>query len=314
MFKWGKITLVFMSLNLISEYRSVSIERFTISAEPVYNAIGKVFSFLSVSSLWVSCLGFFKTFIAYVFLGANPSNLVCGVVFLVTFCIYSLDKIVDIDKDITNIPQRRSFLYGRRKLILSCSFLAYLVALILTLLDKPFALLIIFIPFISNAFYGTKLFKGIPRLKDIPVMKNIVVAISWALVTTLLPAIHLANPATAAIIIVVYFMLIKTFIDTILYDVRDVEGDRENGIKTMATLLGEGRTTLVLLAANSTLIPWLVFVDETVRPLALALVLYGYAYILYFRTKRNPLTLDFFVEGQWLLISVVYIAFWGRCV
>jgi 4-hydroxybenzoate polyprenyltransferase len=301
-------------LNSISEYGSVSKERFTISAEPVCNAIGKVLSFLSVSSIWVSCLGFFKTFIAYVFLGANPSNLVCGVVFLVTFCIYCLDKIVDIDKDRSNIPQRYSFLYGRKTLIYSCSFLAYIVAIILTLLDKPLALPIILIPFIANTFYGTKLFRGVPRLKDIPVMKNIVVAISWALVTTLLAAIHLANPAAIAIIMVIYFMMIKTFIDTILYDVRDAKGDRENSIKTMVTLLGGGRTTLVLLAANSTLIPWLVFVDETVRPLALALVLYGYAYILYFRTNRNPLTLDFFVEGQWLMISVVYLAFWGRCV
>jgi 4-hydroxybenzoate polyprenyltransferase len=300
-----------MVTNPIMGSGSLSTENFILSPESVYDAIGNLFSFLSVSSLWISGLGFFKTFIAYIFLGMIPSTSVCIEVFLIAFCVYSLDKIVDLDKDVANMPKRRSFLYGRRKLIISCSFAAYLVAIILTLLDKPLALPIVFIPFISNAFYGTKLCKGIPRLKDIPIMKNIIVALSWALVTTLLPAMHLANPAALVVALVVYFMLTKTFIDTVLYDIRDIKGDRENGIRTMATLLEGRRTVIVLLAVNSSLLPWLAFVDKAIWPLALVLILYGYACILYFKERRNPLILDFFVEGEWILASIVLLAFRG---
>ena len=302
-----------MHKNLIINETTLFIDNF-MGYESVNSATEKIFSFLSVSSLWVSGLGFFKTYIAYILLGGNPSILVCGVVFLVTFCIYSLDKIVDIDKDFINMPQRRSFLHGRRKMILPISIAAYVAAVGMTLLDKPIALPIIFIPFIANAFYGTKPFKSVPRLKDIPVMKNIVVALSWALVTVSLPAMHLADSRIAPILMAIYFMLTKTFIDTILYDIRDIKGDRENNIRTMATLLGERRTILVLLAVNSTLILWLAIVNESIRPLALAFILYGYAYILYFRKQRNPLALDFFVEGQWLLISLALMAIgWMNC-
>jgi 4-hydroxybenzoate polyprenyltransferase len=300
----------------MSEYsgisdRSITKEIFVISEQFPRLVIERILTFLSVSSLFIGGHGFFKTFIGFMLLGMNPSIQVCLIVFLVTFCVYSLDKVVDMDKDLTNMPERRNFLYERRKLVLAYSIAAYILAILLILLDKPWGLPIVFLPFIANAFYGSKPFKSLPRLKEIPLVKNLVVAGTWALVTTLLPALHLANPFTAGVALVVYFMLIKTFVDNILYDVRDVAGDRENGIKTMASLLGERKTLVILLAANSTLIPWLLLAPEAIRPLALALTIYGYAYIIYFSKKRNPLALDFFVEGEWMLITMGMLALRG---
>jgi 4-hydroxybenzoate polyprenyltransferase len=271
------------------------------------NFIMKIFAFLSVSSLFIGGTGFFKTYIGYILLGMHPNLQVCFAVFLISFSVYTIDKIADLDKDITNMPERMRFLKGRKNPVLACAIAAFLFSMALTFLDKPLSLLIILVPVAANAIYGTRLIPGLPRLKDIPVMKNVVVAVSWALVTILIPALHLSNPESWIVFMVVYFMFIKTFIDTVLYDVRDVKGDRENGVKTIPVLIGPEKTVLVLLALNSSLLCGLIFVDGVIKLLMIALIVYGYAYILYFKEKRNPLALDFCVEGEWMLATVFLI-------
>jgi len=284
---------------------------FELSTRCAFDFVKKIFAFLSVSSLFIGGTGFFKTYIGYVLLGIHPNIQVCFAVFLISFSVYTLDKIADLDKDVTNMPDRMRFLKGKKTLVMTCAVAAFLFSMALAFLDKPLSLLIILVPVGANAIYGTRLIPGLPRLKDIPVMKNVVVAISWALVTILIPALHLSNPDSWLVFMVVYFMFIKTFIDTVLYDVRDVKGDRENGVRTIPVLLGSEKTVIVLLALNSSLLCGLIFVEGAIRLLLMALIVYGYAYILYFKERRNPLALDFCVEGEWMLATAFLITILG---
>ena len=266
-----------------------------------------MFTFLSVSSLFIGGTGFFKTYIGFILLGEVPELIICFIVFLISFSVYSLDKITDIDKDVINVPQRRSFIHGRRGLILSTSLAAYGLAIILTLLTTPKAVPIVMVPIIANAFYGMKLLPGVPRLKEITMMKNVVVALTWALITTMMPVIATGHPAGFDVVIVGYFMFVKTFVDTILYDVRDVEGDRLNRIGTVPVILGLRKTRALLVAVNITLICMLPFMYGDVRTLVSILIVYGLAYTLYLMKKRDPLILDFLVEGEWMLATLFFL-------
>lgn len=265
-----------------------------------------IFTFLMVSSLFIASTGFFETYIGYLLLGLNPQIPVCFAVFLMTFSVYSLDKTTNSNEDTINMPERAGFLAGRKKLILYYSLAAYALSALLILREMPTALPVIFIPLAANAVYGSKLIPGMPRLKDIPVVKNLVVAISWALVTTLLPAMQAPRITGTIVAFVLYFMLAKVFINAALYDVRDVKGDREMGVKTMPVLLGSRRTTIILLALNSTLLPGLMQIGSMFRLLALIMVLYGYTYILYFAERRSPITLDLLVDGQWMMAAFLF--------
>lgn len=270
----------------------------------------KLFCFLTVSSLFIGGTGFFKTFMAFVFLGIDPGIEVCLIVFLMTFSVYSLNKLTDINEDAVNMPERLRFLAGRKKLVLSYSLAAYLLSVLLSFVDKPSTVPIVFVPLAANAVYSSKLLPGIPRFKDIPVMKNLFVASSWAVCATLLPAMH---DYTGRIVIVVFiFILTKSFINTILYDIRDEEGDRSNGVRTIPVLLGSKKTVCMLLLMNSALLPLLAF-SGGLQPLALAMIIYGYAYIIYFRKRRDPLILDFFVDGEWMHACALFLALngWG---
>jgi 4-hydroxybenzoate polyprenyltransferase len=295
-----------MSSKSVNQYGSIYKDSFYIIWEELVANLKNVFRFLSVSSLFVGITGFFQTFTGYLLLGVPPNIQICSAVFLMTFGLYSLNKITDIKEDAINMPERINFLRGRRNLAIAYSIVAYLLCILLTFLDNPSSIVVVFIPFIANALYGSRLIPGLPRLKDIPVMKNVIVAVSWALTTTLLPAAHIMSEKfTVALIL--YFMLVKAFVNTALYDVRDVKGDRENKIRTIPVIVGPKKTILILLAINATLLPLLIFLDNNARLLAASLIINGFACIFYFGMKENPLAMDLFVDGEWMLTCVIFI-------
>lgn len=272
----------------------------------------KIFSFLTVSSLFIGATGFFKTLMAFIFLGIEPSFQVCSVVSLMTFSVYSLNKLTDFKEDAVNIPERMRFLAGRKRLVLFYSLAAYLLSIILAFIDTPIAVPIVFIPLVANLVYGSKLLPGVPRFKDIPVMKNLFVALTWAICVTLLPIAHIGQrPETPIVIMVFGFLLTRSFVNTVLYDIRDVDGDRAQGVRTIPVLLGTKKTLIILLALNSALLPWLFFAGSVMPPLALAMIFYGFMYIMYFRTRRDPLVLDFFVDGEWMHFCILFLALRG---
>ncbi len=269
----------------------------------LFKIVKRMFLFLSVSSIFIGGTGFFKTFIGYSFLGMTPNFLVCFAVFLFAFAIYTLDKVADMDKDAANLPERLRFLRGRKNLATGYALLAYSLAILIVLLNMPLALPILIFPLAVNLIYGSKPISSLPRLKDLPFIKNFIVAVTWALGTALLPSMHSSNASLVTVACVFYFMLIKTFIDTVLYDIRDVKGDRESGVKTIPVLIGPRKTIAILLLLEITLLASLEFIDIVIRPLAMILVLFGFGYIVYFRERRDPLILDFCVEGEWMLAT-----------
>jgi len=264
-----------------------------------------------VSSLFIGGTGFFKTYIGYLLLAMKPNLFICLAVFMVSFSVYTLDKIADLDKDVASMPTRARFLKGRRDLAIVYSSLAYLLSIIIVFVGRPLSSSLLLVPMAANIVYGTRLIPGVPRLKDIPVMKNAIVALSWAIVTVLIPVTYQSrpslSPSLSLVFVAIYFMFIKTFIDTVLYDIRDEAGDRINNVRTIPVLIGQKNTTKVLLILNSTLILGLPWVEGLSRPLISSLIIYGYAYILYFRERRDPLLLDLCVEGEWMLASLLLV-------
>lgn len=283
---------------------------YSVSVKEFMSNLEKILQFLSVSSISVGISGFFATFVAYILLGISPNLQICFVVFLMSFSLYSLNKLTDLKEDSINMPERLNFLRGRRNLIKAYSIVAYFLGAFLAFLYSPPSVAILAFPLIANVFYGSKLLPFLPRIKDIPIMKNIVVSAAWAITTTLLPAAHTMDKVWT-IAAVICFMLIKGFINTVLYDIRDIIGDKENGIKTLPVLIGSEKTVLVLLTINAMLLPLLMLLESYARFLAAALLLYGFIYMIYFGERKNPLAMDIFVDGEWMLAGLLTLIIKG---
>jgi 4-hydroxybenzoate polyprenyltransferase len=267
--------------------------------------IGRLFNFLTASSLLIACTGFFQTVGGYILLGATPNISICFAVFLMTFGIYSINKLTDIKEDAINRPERISFLKGREKQILVYSIFALLISGALAYFNEKVALLILFIPFIANCLYSIQIHPGLPRFKDIPFVKNIVVGISWAMVCTLMPAVTLKESLLLPVASVIYLMLIKDFINSTLCDLKDINGDRESGVKTIPVILGPEKTRRILMILNSSLLPLLFLVRGKALIIFSLLILTEYVFILSFNESSCPTVLEFFVDGEWLLTCIL---------
>jgi 4-hydroxybenzoate polyprenyltransferase len=272
-------------------------------------SLEKLMSFLTVSSIFIGTVGFFKASIAYTLLGSLPDFRICTAVFLLVFSIYSLDKLTDSKEDAINMPERGDFIKRHRRIVYAASIASYLLSASIVLLAKPWALPIMLLPIAANAVYGSRISPRIPRLKDIPVMKNLLVAFIWSSLITALVAWGKSD--LLGIAFISYFLLTKSFINTVLYDIRDLEGDRENGVRTIPVLMGLTWTTIILLALNSTLLLCMWLLPGPWQLPAAMLAIYGYIYILCFNKGGNKNALDLCVDGEWMIAYIILLALGG---
>jgi 4-hydroxy-3-methylbut-2-enyl diphosphate reductase len=83
-------------------------------------------------------------------------------------------------------------------------------------------------------------------LKEIPGSKTFLVAVAWAFVTTLVPAMSDSRIPDLTTLVVLLFVLVLVFIRSALFDVFEVQGDRIVGRETLPVFIGEHKTIYIL--------------------------------------------------------------------
>ncbi|MEZ4850016.1 MAG: UbiA family prenyltransferase [Bacteroidia bacterium] len=168
--------------------------------------------------------------------------------FGITGFVYSLNSLKDQSEDQINVPQRQNLFNKFGRLILSFYTITALFALLFLVADIQFLIAVAAI-FVIGIIYSFPLFPWIQngklrlfRLKEIIIAKNFVTSISVAYYVFLLPFTYFRQvPDVSVWMIVLTFMIITT-VSTIICDIRDISGDREAGIRTIATELGRKKS------------------------------------------------------------------------
>jgi geranylgeranylglycerol-phosphate geranylgeranyltransferase len=173
--------------------------------------------------------------------------LVC--IFFVTMGAYGINHVTDRNEDLVNKPNS-PINTGRKteRQILVFSLACKLIAIVSAALISPAALAVVSIIVLGSFFYSFKLIGG-ERLKDILIVKNIVIALLWAIVP-LLPMLAWGFSVPFAYLIVVFFVFTHDFISSVLSDLKDVKGDKAAGIRTFPSVYGEKNTLLLLASVN----------------------------------------------------------------
>lgn len=240
----------------------------------------------------LSILQYLVTFSIWVSLAAAACPLLCGAVydlpvaswkplvaFLCAFFVYSLDKISGSKEDLLNTPERAILAdYPIRPL----AILAYLAAFLIVFATDWTKWYCVAVFGAAGCMYAIPLYHG-RRLKDLPGLKGPYVAAVWA--------VSFAGLVGAGYSLI--FLLI--LINTILFDMRDLVGDRAAGVQSLPVLLGSSRT-IYLLAALDVLLTFI----------HLPSGLIGAALIMYFEYPRPSLQYDLLVDG-WPMISLILI-------
>ncbi len=256
-------------------------------------------------------------YLSFTMLGVVLKPVLLCAMFLIIYSVYSLNRLTDQEEDAVNMPERSAFVQGNERFLLALAIVSYIVAIFLGWLESFFAAIILLVPLVSGILYSMNVFSifGIPRLKDIFLVKSLVVASSWVVCAAFLPALYLEGDFDKLWFIFPFFF-IKMFINTVLFDVRDVEGDILNNVKTIPVTIGVPRTRQMLLILQTSLAIWLALFSNLFSEYYLILIIsivYGYLYIMYFCGERryNELSRDVLVDGEWIIMSIWVWAYFG---
>jgi len=271
--------------------------------------IDDVISFLTITSIFIAIIGFLLPYFSFLLYEVRVDFRLLIASSLAIFAIYSLNKLTDIKEDSVNVPDRAGFIEKNKRFVTWATIVSYIAALSLSFLQNTLSIFVILFPFCMGIVYSIKI-SGF-RLKDITGIKNIVVALPWAVIGTFLP-LAISLRGSILILAIFYFFFIKCFINTVLFDVRDIEGDGMSGVKTIPVVFGRQKTKNLLLVLNSTLIPWLAFsyhagfFHQYLLVLIFAIT-YGYWYILHFCKEGIKIgkSMDLLVDGEWIPVVIL---------
>ena len=211
----------------------------------------KLLATIRYSSLYLAIIASLQALIA-IWILSVPLNLAPVVIGLVTFAVYSTDRIADAESDAVAKPRQAAFAQRHADVLYFVAALAYSVAVALSILGGPLALAITLLPGLFWLLYASDWIPesttGFRRLKDVLLVNTTVVAFAWAFTLTFLP-LAFANVqfSSAAGFVFAYFFLGVIF-GTEIPNVRDVDEDEAIDVSTVPVVFGVRRTRHLLYA------------------------------------------------------------------
>ncbi|MDD2473157.1 MAG: hypothetical protein PHR49_04120 [Methanoculleus sp.] len=241
---------------------------------------------LIISILVVTLSGALKLQFAYGFLGEHVPLTEFAAAALIAYSAYAFDRGVENKED-----EKRGSRF-RKALLVTAG-----IAIIGTFVLYPNPALLI--PFLVAYLYA----KGIGghRLKGSSGMKNCIVALTWSL-----GILIFLGAVTLPIVLICLFFFCKSFVNTVIYDVRDVDKDKMAGIITIPTLLSRPQVTTLLLgiSLSAHIVVFGAYFTGCIAGIDVLLIslvhsaFYIVAYCNQFEMLRNAL-----VDGEWILYS-----------
>ena len=220
------------------------------------------------------------------FIEGSPLDLpILLIAYFVPVIVYSYDHYRDIKTDKITNPDRAEYLekkFAYYPFIIG-TYISILVGLILfggQSIVEIFAFTAIVVG--GGLLYAVS-FKKLT--KYIPAYKNIYVSFEWAIAATLLLSMYNQQSATLITLLMFTFIFLKYFTNTIFCDLKDIETDRQKGLKTIPVLIGFDKTIIFLTVLSIiTVVPLFYGVYHQVLPVWILLfvifAVYDITYIL----------------------------------
>lgn len=197
------------------------------------------------SSVLVAFSGALRIHLAFLLLHIQSSILTCVAGGLIIYTVYTLDRALGSEEDSVN---RKELNGSNKKVGLLVSLLAFIIGT--CILAKEGMLALAFIPFVTGYLYskGIKIGRLALKLKGGLGIKNLVVGLTWGIFIAGLAGSGCGN--LVPIVMVFIFFGVKLFINSAIYDFKDIKGDTLAGIKTLPVSLGVRKTRNFLTAMH----------------------------------------------------------------
>jgi len=270
------------------------------------------------ANIYVALGAGFLTYATSLLQGINPVSETFFISSLYVFSMHVLNRFTDRTAGRFNDPARIKF-YERHSRVLIISGIVS-IAISLFIASK-----LGFIPFIIllascllGIFYSIKLIpKGwkkikYKRLKDIPASKDIFIALAWSTVTVILPFMADKKGVFLPMIISFLFAFFVVLIRAIIFDLRDIQGDRIVGRETLPIIIGENKAENIILGLGAivgfTLIISIFFhwVSSLGWLFCISIIyIFFYLYLYKKRMFAQRLSWETIIDGNFVLLGLV---------
>ena len=228
------------------------------------------------------------------------------IVFAVTLFVYSFNRLTDLAEDERNVPDRAAFIsrYGRVLFVLGGGL--YLLAVVVAVFQGVRGAPALSIPFVVAVLYS------VVGLKRVLLVKNLLVGLSWGLIP-LGVGVYYDVLLTTEILVLFGFTTAMLTIAAVVFDIKDIPGDRAEGIRTVPVVFGPRRTRQFAVAATLLVgicVGMLVFVD-LVSPLfsvLLPFVAYVAGYTVFAIPERTALFYGGVIDSEHILLAFALLA------
>ncbi len=235
--------------------------------------------------------------------GLTPDPLALFIVFAVTLFVYSFNRLADRAEDRKNLPRRTSFIdrYGTQLFVIGTAL--YLVATAVAIIGSVPGAPAMVIPLIVAVLYS------VVGLKRILLVKNLLVGLAWGLIP-LGVGVYYSALWTVDILFLFGFTTVMLTIAAVVFDIKDIEGDRAEGVRTVPIVVGVRRTRLFA-AASTVLVAALVLLAIFVGPLdtqyatLLAFTAYVISYSLVATEDRSVLFYGGVIDSEHIFLAVL---------
>lgn len=198
------------------------------------------------SNIFIALSGVALTFASQVQLGLDLQ--IYNYVYVIFFGIlleYNLHKFYAVIKNNEEIKSEKYSWAKNNKYIYFSIIIIAFIFLIYFFINLKTNIILYLIPFaILNLLYSLPIFKKI-KIRKIPLIKIFLIAFVWTFVTVNIPFIYSEVRLSNAI----YLLFLERFIFiiaiTIPFDIRDIQQDKINGVKTIPYFLGENKSYLL---------------------------------------------------------------------
>lgn len=274
--------------------------------------LSEIVDFLVYSNIYISLGAVSFTYLFFKISGIAINYYVLLASFFMAFAIYTLNGSTDIEEDALSNLKKVTFNKKYNGYLLVLALAGFVPIVILSFIKGLLYGLAVIAPFLIGVFYSKRWIpskSGKIRLKDILFLKNIVVAATWAFVTIILPAVFLSVALSKEIYVLGFIVFFRIFIGALFFDIKDVDGDMEKGVKTVPITYGHAFTDKLLIFLNTSfayallVIYWAKPYTPLLSIIGLFTAIYGLFYLLVY--KMNNIELN---QLSYLVVDGEYIA------
>jgi 4-hydroxybenzoate polyprenyltransferase len=263
-------------------------------------------AFLVHSNLFISTAATGVALSTTLLAGLSPDTLPLGIVFVATLFVYSLNRLTDIEEDTQNVPGRAAFTERYGKFLFAVGTVLYVgaivVAFYLDVPGAPFLVLPAVVAFLYSLF----------RVKQFLLVKNLIVGVSWGLIP-LGVGVYYGTVRSPEILVSFGFFTVMLTVAAAVFDIKDIEGDRKEGVRTVPIVFGAKATRIgaaIVTGIVGIVIIGLVTAEVVPRRFLVFLGFLAYvaAYIPFATEDRGPLFYGFVIDGEHVFFTALVVA------